>query len=568
MSKLFMSLVAVLVLGGGVVAQSVEQGRKFLYYERYKSARETFEKVLAANPNNIDAVYWLGQTLLEQKDSVAAKGVYQKLLSQNGNAPLVLAGIGQIELMEGKTNDARQHFETAISLSKGKDVEVLNAVGRANVDARSGDANYAIEKLNLATQTKNFKDPETYLIMGDAYRKLVDGGNAVTSYTKAFQLDAKLAAAKYRIGRIYLTQGNKEYFLPAFEEAVQIDPAYAPAYYQLFYYWYFRDVNKAAPYLESYITNSDTGPEAEYIRTDFLFASGKFAEAKTKALGLISQVGDKVAPRMYKLVAYACDTLKDIACANKYMTDYFAKQAPEEVVPADYEELANINAQTPGSEAQAFVNLQKAVEKDTLPENKVKYINKAAELAKKMGDRNQQANWLGIAYQTKATPNQNDIYNWGYTHYLAGNYATSDSIFTIYEQKYPTEIYGPLWRAKSNLALEDSANPKGLAVPHYQKFIEVAKASDSVKYKSQIVGALFYLAGFSNDVRKDKDSAIYYLTQITYVDPTNEQAKKFIEVLSKPPARSTQPQQRRTGGTSATDAKPAAKTGTTAASKK
>ena len=33
---------------------------------------------------------------------------------------------------------------------------------------------------------------------------------------------------------IYYTQNNKDYFLPAFEEATQIDPAYAPAYYQLF----------------------------------------------------------------------------------------------------------------------------------------------------------------------------------------------------------------------------------------------------------------------------------------------------------------------------------------------
>jgi tetratricopeptide (TPR) repeat protein len=567
MSKLFMSLVGVLVLGGNVFAQSVEQGRKFLYYERYKSARETLEKVLAANPNNIEATYWLGQALLEQKDSVAAKNVYQKLLQQNGNAPLVLAGIGQIELMEGKVNDARQHFEAAISITKGKDVEVLNAVGRANIEARSGDAAYAIEKLNLATQTKNFKDPETYLLMGDAHRKLVDGGNAVTSYTKAFQLDGKLAAAKYKIGRIYLTQGNKEFFLPAFEEAVQIDPAYAPAYYQLFYYWYFRDVNKAAPLLESYIANSDAGPDAEYIRTDFLFASAKYAEAKTKALGLISQQGDKVSPRMYKLVAYACDTLQDMACANKYMTDYFAKQDPEEVVPADYEELANIYAKTPGSEAQAFVNLKKAVEKDSLAENKIKYINKAADLAKKLGDRKEQANWLGVAYGIKANPNQNDLYNWGSAHYYAGNYPTSDSIFALYEQKYPTEIYGPLWRAKSAVAMDDTTSPKGLAFAHYQKFVEVAKASDSVKLKPQIVQALFYLAQISNDVKKEKDSAIYYLRQITYIDPANTSAPKFIEMLSKPPAKSTPQQPRR--GTSATDAnKPSGKPSSTASSKK
>ena len=60
--------------------------------------------------------------------------------------------------------------------------------------------------------------------MGDAYRKLVDGGGAVTSYGKALSIDPKYAEAKWKIGRIYLTQNNKEAFLPAFEEAIQLDP--------------------------------------------------------------------------------------------------------------------------------------------------------------------------------------------------------------------------------------------------------------------------------------------------------------------------------------------------------
>ncbi len=59
-------------------------------------------------------------------------------------------------------NVLKRHF----TLTKGKDSEVFNAVGRANVKARTGDANYAIEKLNLATAVKNFKDPETYLLTG------------------------------------------------------------------------------------------------------------------------------------------------------------------------------------------------------------------------------------------------------------------------------------------------------------------------------------------------------------------------------------------------------------------
>jgi tetratricopeptide (TPR) repeat protein len=553
MSKRFISFVTILALGSNMLfAQSVDQGRKFFYYERYKNARENFEKVLASNPNDINATYWLGQTMLEQKDSVAAKNLYQKALQQNGNAPLILVGMGEIELREGKTNDARQRFETAISLTKGKDVDVLNAIGRANVDTKAGDATYAIDKLNQATNVKNFKDPETYLIMGDAYRKLGDGGNAITSYNKALGLDPKLAAAKHKIGKVYLTQNNKEFFMPAFEDAIKLDPAYAPTYFELFYYWYFRDVNKAAPYLDSYIANSDQGPDAEYLKTDFLFASGKFADAKAKALGLISQLGDKVEPRMYKLVAYTCDTLQDMACANKYMSDYFAKQNPDDVLPADYEELANINAKTPGSEAQAFANLQKAVDKDTVVENKVKYINRAAELAKKMGDRKQEANWLGVAYSLKPNPTQTDLYNWGYAHYQAGDYATADSIFcNVYESKYADQIYGYLWCAKSKLAKDTTMASEDI-VPAYEKLAEMAMKLDSGKYKSQAVSAWTLLTTIYNDVKKDSKTALAYVERILQVDPTNAFANQVKPILQKASSKPSTPAKSKSGGSSST----------------
>lgn len=534
MSKRFICFVTMVVLGSNMLfAQSVEQGRKFFYYERYKSARENFEKVLAANPNNIEATYWLGQTMLEQKDSTAAKNLYQKALQQNGNAPLILAGMGEIELREGKTNDARQRFETAISLTKGKDVEVFNAIGRANVDAKAGDANYAIQKLNEATQVKKFDNAETYLIMGDAYRKLIDGGNAITSYTKALNLDPKLAAAHHKIAKVYVTQRNSEMFLPGFEKAIEADPAYAPTYFELFYYWYFKDVNKAAPYLDKFIANSDQGPDVEYLKTDFLFASGKFGEAKDKALGLISQFGDKVAPRMYKMVAYACDTLKDMNCANKYMTEYFAKQNPDDVVSADYEELANINAQTPGSEAQAFVNLQKAVEIDTLEENKIKYISKAAALAKKQGDRKQEANWLGIAYGLKKDPSQTDLYNWGMANYQAANYEAADSIFcNIYQTKYPDQIYGYLWCARTIQAWDTTMQSSKFA-PAQEKLAEMALKLDSVKFKSQATGAYAALTSYYNDVKKDSKTALSYVDKILAIDPANSFANQVKPILQK-----------------------------------
>jgi len=157
-------------------------------------------------------------------------------------------------------------------------------------------------------------------------------------------LDPKLASAKTRIGRVYLTQNNPEYFLPAFESAVQLDPAYKPGYFELFYYYYFRDVNKAAGYLDKFIANADPGPEVEYLKTDFLYASAKFKEARDKAQALVTQFGDKVNPRMYRLIAYTSDTLGDMQVAKQAMTTFLAKPGEEPILPADYEELANINS--------------------------------------------------------------------------------------------------------------------------------------------------------------------------------------------------------------------------------
>ena len=100
-----------------VKAQSIEDGKKFLYYEKYKSAKNVFEKLVAANPNNVDAVYWLGQTMIrpdDNKDIAGAKALYQKTLAANSNSALLTAGMGHIELLEGKTQDARNRFETAI----------------------------------------------------------------------------------------------------------------------------------------------------------------------------------------------------------------------------------------------------------------------------------------------------------------------------------------------------------------------------------------------------------------------------------------------------------------------
>ena len=541
MKKITFSLIAVAVSAGALLAQSVDQGKKFLYYQRYKSAQDQFEKVLAGNPNDIAAVYWLGQTFLENKNQQGAKDLYQKALATNGAAPLILAGVGQIELLEGKTNDARQRFETAISLSKGKDIDVLNAIGQANadVDTKSGDPNYAIEKLNLATQIKNFKNPATYSIMGDAYRKLVDGGAAVTSYQKALGIDPKYAEAEYKIGKIYLTQNNKEQFLPAFDKAIEMDPNYAPAYYELYYYYYFHgDVTKSITYFDKYLTVTDPKPTDEYDKIANLYAAKNYTDAIAKSQAKISTEGANADPRYYRLLAYSYNDKGDSVNAKKALDDFFAKQKPEGFVPMDYSFRAELLAKFPGNETEALSTYNKAVIADTSYEGKVDLLTKAAGLAKKVGNRGEEANFLRQLYNLKKNPSNTDLYNLGQAYYQAKNYVVADSIYcNAYQQKYPTEIFGYLWCARSKQAQDDSTNSGGLAVEAYKTLAEKGRTLDSVKYKAQVLQSYYYLIQYYNDIKKDKATALMYIDKGLETDPTNPDLARFKEILSKPPAK-------------------------------
>ncbi|HLO38447.1 MAG TPA: tetratricopeptide repeat protein, partial [Lacibacter sp.] len=447
-----------------LLAQSIDDGKKFMYYERFKSAKEVFEKLVTANPKNEDATYWLGQAYIGLEDVAKAKQTYQAGLQANATSPLLMVGMGHVELLENKATDARNHFDMAINNSKSKDNEVLHAVGRANAYTKAGDANYGIAQLQKITTTKKFNDPAVFVTIGDSYRKLVDGGNAVLAFKNALTLNPKYAAAKYKEGLIYESQKNREFFIPAFEEAAAMDPNYGPAFYSLYAYWYFRDVAKAEDYLNKYIAVIDSDPQNDYYRIDLKYASGQFKEAITQSDALINRVGvDVIRPRIYRLKAYSYKSLAEKAAkekdsvtavaeyanAKKNIDIFLTKSKSEDIVPKDYELLGDIMAGTPGSEAQSYAFYEKAMNTDTAVENKASYLQKAVDFAKKQNDKAATAYWAEKQYQAKKTPTNVDMYNLGRIFFDAGAatgdfnyYRKSDSVFAIYTTQYPEQAYG------------------------------------------------------------------------------------------------------------------------------
>jgi tetratricopeptide (TPR) repeat protein len=534
MTKMKHGLVAVvLLMSNFVIAQTVQEAKKFIYYGRTQSAKDALEKVVAGNPADVEAVYLLSQVNLAQNNIQGARSVLSKgMEGANGSNPLLLVGMGHVELREGKVNDARQRFETAISLSKGKDVAVLNAIGKANLE-KAGDAPYAIEKLKMATQIKGFKEPDVYITMGDAYRKLLDGGGAVSSYQNALTVDPKYAAAKYKIAKVYLTQGNdqKDVFLRNFDEAIAMDPNYAPVYYDLYVYHFLRDVYKSTTYFNMYKPLADKGPALDYEEASLKFASGDFKGAIAKADELLVSQGANADNRLFRLKGYSYDKMGDSLNAVKELETFFEKATPDQIIPDNYLTLAINSAKFPDRQEKVDKYFQMAIDADTSVPNKIDFTRRAAEFFKKAGNQPKAAEWYTRVLYINPNPGKVDIYNAGIENFRVPEYQRADSIFNMYKTKYPDEVYGHYWSFRSLSAI-DSTMEAGLAIPDCMRFIEIAE-TDKVKNKNTLITAYGYMAGYNANIKKDFATAISYLDKIIVVDPTNPDAVKNKEILQK-----------------------------------
>ncbi len=552
--KVGIIFLAVLFFANSVFAQSIDEGKKFMYYERYKSAKDAFQKLLSANPNNDEAAYWLGQAMIQpddrtDKDLSEAKTLYQTKLQANPNSALLMAGIGHIELLEGKAQDARNHFEAAISLSQGKSIPVLNAVGfaNANPDSKNGDPAYAIDKLKQATQVKKFNDPDVLVNLGDAYRKFADGGNAILSYQEALRIDPKYARANYRIGKVYQTQGDgqRDIFMKYYNDAIAQDPAYAPVYSNLYNYFYNTDVPKSAQYLDKWLANADNDPKACYYRASIKYAQGLFNEAITKADECIAAEGANHYPNLDGLKAYAYNKLNDSINAKKFFEEYFKSQVPEKIGGGDYQTFATILLKFPGNEEQAGMYIDKAVALDSIEANKVTYLKSIAQAYEAQKKYKEAADWFKKVLTVKKTPTKTDYYYAGYDYFRSAQFDSSIAIFTTYAEKFPDDMFGNYMIGKASAGI-DSTGQQGLAVLPYQKALEIGeKAADKEKVKAYLIGAYKFFIEYYYNVKKDKDSALVYADKALALDPADQQLidnRKFISENDPkaPPKKQTQ----------------------------
>ncbi len=476
MKKIIILTLAAITLATGK-SQTIGEVKKHIYYERYETAKDILQSLVAKGNTSPDAWYWLGEIYLEQKNIDSARLILQgkpaQFQQQNitkKESPLVYIGWAHVLLDSGKAGEARKMMEEILSAGKYKDPVALWAVARANIDSKNGDSLWAVELLQKAVK-RDKKNEAIYTALGDAYRRLIDGSNAIIQYDKALEINPLFAEAMFKKGRIYKSQNNPEIYVDRFTKAWMADSAYTPALYELYYYYYFRDVVKAEQFLKAYIRNADPSPQHAYMLADLHYVSKKWDMAIKEAKEILNKQGTQSEPRLYKLIAYSNAALGDSSAALDYMNLYFDKQNDSAWVAKDFEMKAKLLETLNPDKSVAIEWYKKALAKEQDKKESLNYMVSVAELQNELGNREREAVWRERIYQVKDQPTNLDIYKWGMALYSDRDYVKADSVFGIYEEKYPDQIHGYLWRARSN-ALIDTTMELGLAVPHYKKLVD------------------------------------------------------------------------------------------------
>jgi Tfp pilus assembly protein PilF len=511
MKKIVSMMLTAMIAAQCLMAQ-VPEGIKHLNYEKIKSARASLQTAYAANPKDVQTVYWYGQAILATDGSTPptaaqiqeAKTLYQKALNEIGSDAWLLVGMGHVEIQEGgDLNAAKQKFEQAITATtetkgrnKGKpNAGILTAIGRANAEAPSGkgDNPYAIDKLKQAAAIDP-TNPDIFINLGINYLKMggENGGEAVKAYQQAVAIDPKNALAMYRTGKIYQSQNNKELFEQYFNNAIAADAAFPLAYHALYEYYSQRDVNKAKEYLDKYIASADKSPENEIFVADYLFRAGKNAESIAKLKELETSTTATALPAISLLYALNYDRSGDSVQAKANLEKYFANPAAK-IRPEDYDLAVKVYSKFPGSEQVAIGYVEKALATDTSKENKIAYMGQIASLYGKAKMVPQQMEWLQKQAALKGgTISEVDFYTITKASFDQKDYEQTIALAKEYMKVFPDKKnpYGFI-SAAAKAMNPDSTNER--TIQHLQYLDSVYKTLDQEKFKREILSNRQYM---------------------------------------------------------------------------
>lgn len=533
-------LIALLVTASinATFAQSPEirKAYRYLDIEQPSKVMPALKQAVGDNPENL---YYLGLGYIMTGDLDQALAAFEKGIAADKKNPLPVAGKGHVKLLQKKTAEAKALLAEAADMNRKKTSEQWKAIGRAYLS----DTKFLLDAIAALEKAKDLDngDPVTHMLLGDAYLLQNDGGKAVSSYERAASADPQWAKPLYKIARVFQRSKNNDIVMDNLTRAVKVDPQFAPAWKELgLQYYKEKKASEAVDAYERYLSISETPGDAKY-ELGFFYMMDKNYQKASEIFGQV--LNDKNAtPTALKFYAFALMEQNKDQEAIKILEQYFEKADPKDIKPSDYVPYGKLLIKL-GQDSLANEVFAKGIAIDTAHQEIELYEIQAETYRKrqkfaKAADAYQQLIEVKEELEMPASPY--DLFWKGWTHYYDTQFLEADSAFTRVTELQPESSLGYLWAAKARIQI-DSTGEQGLALPMYEKYLELALANpeSQQKEKKNIIEAYDYLGTYALQTKNNVAEATDYFRKILELDPNNERAKEFMKELNRaqPPPR-------------------------------
>ncbi|MBP6310763.1 MAG: tetratricopeptide repeat protein [Flavobacteriales bacterium] len=500
--------------------------------ERFEQATSTIMAVLATEPTNGDAWFRLGENYYYNDKLDSAKYAYSRGVAVNPLMPLNAVGVAKVLQAQGKTAEARTAFDAAIAnaidkknkMAKTMQAEVYREAAEGLTYGDVKDPATAVAFIEKSIEL-NPADPEAYIVKGDALfeQNPREASEPMANYKKSADLQRTSAKPVAKKAFMYYRAKNFDASITEYDNAIAIDPAYAPAYRGRAEAYYFkRDFAKATADYNQYLELNKGNESARVRYAQFLFLVEKYQES----LDLISKleeggVQNKVLTR---LKAYNYVELKDSINAMPAIEAYMKALPEDELIPSDLQYYGRAISML-GNDSLAGEKLMAAAQmKNADPQLFMEagaMFNKA-----KMYERATQA-YKGKTMSGKVEVN--DYYYLGSTAQRAQEYAIADSAWAKYVTYQPDIYQGYMGRARANVGL-DPDKTTWQAKPFYEDVIRKMKPEEATKSPNDVEEANFFLA-FYYYTAGDLPQAKCYFQKVSDIEAGTNNTKIAMDML-------------------------------------
>jgi tetratricopeptide (TPR) repeat protein len=196
---------------------------------RLPEAESIYRGILAAEPENADALHLLG--VLERQSSRPSSAVelIRRAIELNGKVPDFHNNLGTVLLDTGEMDEAVKAFMRALHLRPRYPEAALNL---ANTLARTGKAEEAANfyRAVMAFDPRNADAASNLGVMLSQLGRLDE---AVASYQQATRIRPEHADAHYNLGNALLALGRGPEAIASYEAAIAVRPSHPESHYNL-----------------------------------------------------------------------------------------------------------------------------------------------------------------------------------------------------------------------------------------------------------------------------------------------------------------------------------------------